>query len=132
LRKLKEAYYTIRLEANLPKEEILEGYLNTIYYGHGVYGIEAASRYYFQKSAAELALEEAAMLAGIPKGPRYFSPFHNFDNAKKRQELILSVMAKEGLISAKEAELAKQTPLEFVGGATLEETFAPYFLDVVR
>lgn len=132
LRKFKEAYYTIRLEANLSKEEILEGYLNTIYYGHGAYGIEAASRYYFQKSARDLSLEEAAMLAGIPKGPRYFSPFHNFTNAKERQELILTVMAKEGFITEKEAEQAKDVPLEFVGGATLEETFAPYFLDVVR
>ena len=132
LRKLKEAYYTIRLETNLRKEEILEGYLNTIYYGHGAYGIEAASRLYFQKSAKELSLEEAALLAGIPKGPRYFSPFFDYANAKKRQELILTVMTQEGFISETDAEEAKNAPLEFVGGMTSEKTFAPYFLDAVR
>ncbi|WP_162992643.1 transglycosylase domain-containing protein, partial [Bacillus velezensis] len=66
-RKIQEALYTIRLEANYSKEQILEGYLNTIYYGHGVYGIEAAARYYFGKHADELTISEAAMLAGIPK-----------------------------------------------------------------
>lgn len=132
MRKLKEALYTIRLEANLSKEEILEGYLNTIYYGHGAYGIEAASRYYFQKSACDLSLHEAAMLAGIPKGPRYFSPLNDYKNAKNRQELILSVMVKGGYIDAEEAETAKNMPLELVGGIKTGEKIAPYFQDVVR
>src|SRR5690625_2253659 len=67
-RKLKEAFYTVRLEMYYSKEEILEGYLNTIYFGHGAYGIEAASRYFFNKSADGVSLAEAAMLVGIPKG----------------------------------------------------------------
>ena len=74
-RKLLEAMYTIRLEVNYNKNHILEGYLNTIYYGHGAYGIEAASRLYFDKTAKELTLAEASMLAGIPKGPSVYSPF---------------------------------------------------------
>ena len=74
-RKLLEAMYTVRLEVNYNKNHILEGYLNTIYYGHGAYGIEAASRLYFDKTAKELTLAEASMLAGIPKGPSVYSPF---------------------------------------------------------
>src|SRR5690606_23305307 len=76
-RKWKEAFYTLRLEMFYSKEEILESYLNTIYFGHGAYGIEAASSYFFDKSARDLTLAEAAMLAGIPKGPSYYSPVHN-------------------------------------------------------
>src|SRR5690625_498794 len=73
LRKLKEAFYTIRLEMFYTKEEILEGYLDTIYYGHGAYGIEAASMFYIGKSAKNLTLDRASMLAGMPKGHTYYS-----------------------------------------------------------
>lgn len=76
-RKWNEAFYTIRLEQNYTKKDILEGYLNTIYYGHGAYGIEAASRLYFGKRAKDINTAEAAMLAGIPKGPSVYSPFVN-------------------------------------------------------
>lgn len=132
-RKLKEAFYTIRLEANYSKEAILEGYLNTIYYGHGTYGIEAASRYYFNKSASELELGEAAMLAGIPKGPNSFSPFVSWEKAKNRQELILREMAKHDFISSEEFIIATSEPIELVGEVnTLERNTAPYFQDVVR
>lgn len=82
-RKMTEAFYTIRLEMNYSKEKILEGYLNTIYYGHGAYGVEAASRYYFDKKAKDLTLAEAALLAGIPKGPYSYSPMVNYDLSKK-------------------------------------------------
>ena len=74
-RKAIEAFYTLRLEMNYSKDEILEGYLNTIYYGNGAYGVQAASIYYFAKDASELTLAEASMLAGIPKGPGIYSPF---------------------------------------------------------
>ncbi len=67
-RKISEALYTVRIEMNYSKKEILEGYLNTIYYGHGAYGVQAASQYYFGKDASQLTLGEATMLAGIPKG----------------------------------------------------------------
>src|SRR5213080_3353876 len=89
-RKLLEAFYTIRLELNYSKKEILEGYLNTIYYGNGAYGVEAASQYYFGKSASKLSLAEAAMLAGIPKGPGLYSPLVSQQRAKLRQKIILN------------------------------------------
>ena len=83
-RKFNEAFYTIRLEMNYSKKEILEGYLNTIYYGHGAYGAQAASQYYFGKDAKDLNLSEASMLAGIPKGPSNYSPLDNLEKAKSR------------------------------------------------
>src|SRR5690625_375211 len=97
-RKLKEALYTVRLEMHYSKEELLEGYLNTIYFGHGAYGIEAASRLLFHKHADELSLAEATTLVAIPKGPTYYSPLHHPENSKKRQKQILSAMQKEDMI----------------------------------
>lgn len=85
-RKAKEAVYTMQLEMKYSKDEILNMYLNNIYYGHGAYGIEAASRMYFGKSAANLDLAESTMLAGIPKGPTYYSPYNHMDNAKSARE----------------------------------------------
>lgn len=132
-RKIKEAFYTIRLEANYSKKEILEGYLNTIYYGHGTYGIEAASRYYFNKNAKDLNLQEAALLAGIPKGPNSFSPFISYEKAKARQELILYEMSKQGFISKAEAQKAKSANIDFTGNlGDKQGTTAPYFQDVVN
>lgn len=133
MRKLKEAFYTIRLEMNYSKKKILEGYLNTIYYGHGAYGAEAASRYYFNKHANELSLAEAALLAGIPKGPHTYSPYVNFDLAKERQETILLMMEKEGYITKTEAELASKEKLDFQTKRDVQtkERLAPYFQDEV-
>ena len=129
----KRSLYTIRLEANFSKQEILEGYLNTIYYGHGAYGIEAASQYYFNKSAKNLTLNEAAMLVGIPKGPSYYSPFHSYERAKARQELILKEMAKQNRISEQAAILAAKEPIQFVSPTEKKhEQIAPYFQDIVR
>ncbi|MDC3416803.1 transglycosylase domain-containing protein [Aquibacillus salsiterrae] len=131
-RKLKEAFYALRLEMFYSKDKILEGYLNTIYYGHGAYGIEAASRYYFDKSADELTLAEASMLTGIPKGPTYYSPLRNFDNAKERQQQILTSLYKLDVISKEQAEAALQTKLAFAGDKERTvKTVAPYFQDVV-
>ncbi|WP_284140158.1 PBP1A family penicillin-binding protein [Virgibacillus sp. LDC-1] len=131
-RKLKEAFYTIRLEMFYSKKEILEGYLNTIYYGHGAYGIEAASKLFFNKSANSLSLAESAMLAGIPKGPTYYSPINDPERAKKRQELILSQMKNENIISPQGFTNAKNEPLLY---ATKEETkrtgLGSYFQDTV-
>ncbi|EFG2693645.1 transglycosylase domain-containing protein, partial [Escherichia coli] len=87
-RKWNEAFYTIRLEQNYTKDEILEGYLNTIYYGHGAYGVEAASRLYFGKKAKNLTLAESALLAGIPKGPSLYSPYVNEEKASARKNMI--------------------------------------------
>ncbi|MEH7379449.1 PBP1A family penicillin-binding protein [Bacillus sp. JJ1533] len=132
-RKLTEALYTIRLELNYSKKEILEGYLNTIYYGHGVYGIEAAANYYFGKRASELSLAEASMLAGIPKGPTHYSPFVNEEKAKQRQQVVLHSMVENGVISKKTAEQARGEELSFTGNKVVgREDIAPYFQDVVK
>ncbi|MGG3894092.1 transglycosylase domain-containing protein [Geobacillus stearothermophilus] len=131
-RKIQEALYTIRLEANYSKEKILEGYLNTIYYGHGAYGIEAAARYYFGKHASELALSEAAMLAGIPKGPYYYSPLVNEARAKARQKIVLTSMVEAGYISREEAERAYRDKLVYIRHREREQPVAPYFQDIVK
>lgn len=132
-RKLSEAIYSLRLEINYDKNEILEGYMNTISFGHGAYGIEAASQYYFGKSATELTLSESALLAGIPKGPSIYSPINSYDRAKKRQELILHEMKQLGFISEQTAENAKNEPLDIIGKHPhhLAEV-APYFYESVK
>lgn len=130
-RKAKEALYTVRLEMFNTKDEILEGYLNRIYYGHGAYGIEAASKYYFGKSASDLKIEEAAMLAGIPKGPTYYSPLNNLERATERQHLILGLLQKNGDISNEEYEIAKQKKLTFNKETEREpDDVGPYFQDM--
>ncbi|MEH7383847.1 transglycosylase domain-containing protein [Bacillus sp. JJ1521] len=132
-RKLTEALYTIRLEQSYTKKEILEGYLNTIYYGHGVYGIEAAANYYFGKRASELSLAEASMLAGIPKGPTHYSPLVNEEKAKQRQHVVLRSMVENGVISKKTAEQARAEKLSLTGNKFVaREDIAPYFQDVVK
>ncbi len=112
-RKLEEAAFTIQLERNLSKDEILEEYLNTIYYGHATYGIEAAAGLYFDKSADELSLGEAALLVGLPRGPGYYSPLINEEAAINRQKTVLDLMKEEGFISAKEREEALNQELLF-------------------
>ncbi|MBH0230548.1 transglycosylase domain-containing protein [Halobacillus yeomjeoni] len=131
-RKFHEALYALRLEIFYNKDEILEGYLNTIYYGHGAYGIEAASRHYFNKSTSELSLEEASMLAGIPKGPSYYSPLANEEKAETRQNLILSEMERHGFITSSEKNEAVEAGLVYSGKEETEaERIAPYFQDQV-
>ncbi len=113
-RKIKEAWLTIRLESQYNKDEILEGYLNTINYG-GVYGIENASYYYFNKSAAELTLAEASILAGIPKSPSNYSPILNYDKSKERQYLVLDAMVNNKMITKDEMDEAYNSELTFYG-----------------
>lgn len=115
-RKIKEAWLTIRLEAHYSKDQILEGYLNTINYGN-IFGIENASKYYFNKSASELNLAEASLLAGIPKWPTKYSPIDNFANAKARQKEILQMMVNNEFITEEEKELAYNTELKIIGSA---------------
>lgn len=114
-RKIDEAWLTIRLEAHYSKDKILEGYLNTINYG-GVFGIENASQYYFNKKAKDLTLAEASILAGIPKDPSHYSPISNELAAKERQKMILTLMVKNGYITEEEKNKAFQTELTYVGG----------------
>ena len=131
-RKLKEMWITIELESHYKKEEILEGYLNTINYGHGMYGIENASKFYFDKSASELTLAESALLAGIPKAPSYYSPITNYDLAKKRQVNILYMMLKNKYITESEYESAINEEIKLVGKKDSEEiTSISYYQDAV-
>lgn len=114
-RKWDEMWYTIEIESHYSKDEILEGYLNTINYGHGKYGIETASKYYFGKSAKDLTLAEAAMLTGIPKSPSNYSPFVNLEKATQRQQMILKNMYDDGVISEAEYNKALDEELKFIG-----------------
>jgi 1A family penicillin-binding protein len=127
-RKLREALLTLQLELNYSKDEILEQYLNVIYYGYGAYGIEMASQTYFAKSAKDLTLAESAMLAGIPKGPTYYSPFADLDKAKERQRLILDMMEEAGKITPDQARAAYLEELHFAKPKTPTGK-APYFTD---
>ncbi|MGM9882337.1 MAG: transglycosylase domain-containing protein [Bacilli bacterium] len=113
-RKIDEALLACELEVHYTKDEILEGYLNTINYG-GVYGIEAASKYYFNKSAEDLSIAEASMLAGIPQSPNNYSPVKNYNLAKERQKIVLSMMKKEGVITNEEYTEAINTELKIIG-----------------
>lgn len=132
-RKISEALYTLRIEMNYSKKDILEGYLNTIYYGHGAYGVQAASQYYFGKDANQLTVAEASILAGIPKAPSYYSPVSHFEHAKKRQELILQSMTEDGLISKEQLIVSKAAPIHITGEHAHQKVeTAPYFQDVVK
>ncbi|GAE33590.1 transglycosylase domain-containing protein [Halalkalibacter akibai] len=132
-RKWNELLYSLRLEMNYDKDKILEGYLNTVYYGHGAYGIEAAAQHYFGKSANRLSLAEASMLSGIPKGPSYYSPLFDLERAKKRQAVVLQSMVAHGVLNQVEADEAHLEPLEFVQKELdRPSTVGPYFQDVVE
>lgn len=113
-RKIEEALLAAELECHYTKDEILEGYLNTINYG-GVYGIENASWYYFGKSASDLNLAEAAMLAGIPQSPSNNSPISNEEKAKKRQKIVLNAMVNNKVITNEEGENAYNYHLNYLG-----------------
>lgn len=132
-RKLLEAFYTMRIEMNYSKSDILEGYLNTIYFGEGAYGVQAASQFYFNKNASELSLAEAAMLAGIPKGPSIYSPLVSYENAKKRQKIILQAMVNNHSITKEEGTAAEKENIQIVGKhLNTKISLAPYFQDAVR
>ena len=130
-RKINEAWLTIRLETHYSKEEILEGYLNTINYG-GIFGIENASKYYFGKSAADLSLGEAAMLAGIPNRPSEYSPFVDYEAAKSRQLTVLKSMKRDGYITLEEVNNAYDEQLVFDNKEDNEELNSiMYYQDAV-
>jgi len=114
-RKWDEMWLTLNIETHYEKEDILEGYLNTINYGHGMYGIESASNFYFGKKSSELTLAEASILVGIPKSPSYYSPLINFDLAKERQGLVLYSMVNNNYITEMEMVDAYNEELMFTG-----------------
>lgn len=132
-RKVKEAQYALQLEMKYSKDDILEQYLNQVYYGHGAYGIEAAAQLFFGKKARDLTLAESAILAGIPRGPSYYSPYFNMKNAKDRQKVVLQGMVETGYISQEQAQNAYNETLAIRPKEERSELLvAPYFRDYVR
>lgn len=130
-RKLREAAYTIRLEEAYDKNQILEGYLNTISFGHGIYGIGDASQFYFGVDAQDLSLAQASILVGIPKGPALYSPITNPQNAAERQQLVLAAMVETEKITKFEKEQALATELVLIGQRPAELGVNYYFIDAV-
>ena len=112
-RKIQEALLTLELETHYSKNEILEGYLKTIDFGAGNYGIKEASKYYFNKEPKNLSLAEASIIVGIPKNPSYYNPITNYENAKERQKNVLISMVKNKYISKDEMNEAINEPLNF-------------------
>jgi penicillin-binding protein 1A len=130
-RKIQEAYLAIQIERAFTKQQIFTLYGNQIYLGHGMYGFEAASEFYFSKHAKDLTLTEAALLAGLPKGPSAFSPLLNPDKALRRRNLVLTEMELDKAISPSQAEQARNTPLG-LRIAQPEMSVAPWFQEEVR
>ncbi len=131
-RKLKEAILAKRIETSLSKTDILILYMNQIYFGHGAYGVEAAARTYFGKSAAQLNLAEASLLAGLPKAPSYYSPFRYLERAKQRQSYVLERMQEQRYITAAERAEAEKAPLSFKQQESINISQAPYFTEYIR
>lgn len=130
-RKIQEILLSIQIERHFTKEQIFTLYANQIYLGHGSYGFEAGSNYYFSKHARDLTLPEAALLAALPKGPVSYSPIRHPERALKRRNLVLSEMLKDGKISQAEYQTAIAVPLE-LHIETPSATVAPYFVEEVR
>jgi len=131
-RKFNEALIALNLELKYTKDEILEGYLNTIYFDHGIYGVEDACRFYFNKSANNITLGEAAVIASIPKSPSNYSPIKNFENNKSRKNLILQEMLNDGIITNEEYQHAINEKIYLYGeldSSKIEN--APYYIDCV-
>ena len=131
-RKVTEMYMSFNAEMNYSKDFILETYLNTIYYGHGVYGVTNAATYFFDKELDELNIAEVAMLVGIPNSPNNYSPFINFDKSKKRQKIVLNVLLNNEEISVSEYEQALNTLLVLTTKEVRDEKqISGYFKDEV-
>jgi penicillin-binding protein 1A len=130
-RKIQEAYLAIQIERAFTKEQIFTLYGNQIYLGSGMYGFEAASQFYFSKHAKDLTLTEAALLAGLPKGPAAYSPLINPQKALRRRNLVLSEMESDGVITHVQAEQARLTPLGLHINQP-EMSVAPWFQEEVR
>jgi len=130
-RKVQEAYLAIQIERSFTKEQIFTLYGNQIYLGHGMYGFEAASEFYFSKHASELTLTEAALLAGLPKGPVAYSPLLNPEKALRRRNLVLTEMESDKVITKAQANAARGAPLG-LRIAQPEMSVAPWFIEEVR
>ncbi len=130
-RKIREAALAIKIEKNLTKKEILELYLNKIYFGHGAYGVEMASKTYFGKSVKDISLPEAALIAGLIRAPSIYSPFNDLSKAKERQKIVLLRMKEEGYIKKSEMENALKKPL-YLSSYRKGKEANEYFIDYVR
>jgi len=130
-RKIQEVMLSIQIERRFTKPQIFTLYANQIYLGHGVYGFEAGSNYYFSKRAKDLTLEEAAVLAGLPKAPNSYSPINNPERSLRRRNLVINAMLEDGKITAEEAERAKNSPL-VVHVKSDNNNIAPYFVEEIR
>lgn len=134
-RKIKEAIYSIQLEMHFSKSDILEQYLNQIYFGHSAYGVESAAQLFFDKHVGELSLAESALLVGVPKGPRYYSPWLDLERSITRQELILHLMLQQGYITEEEYEAALEENLVIIDPNEQKDVLegtALYFRDYIR
>ncbi|MFA5092131.1 MAG: PBP1A family penicillin-binding protein [Candidatus Paceibacterota bacterium] len=132
-RKFREIFIAVELERQMPKDRILEIYLNEVFLGRGAYGIETASRIYFGKSVDQLSIAEAAMLAGLPKAPSRDSPYWHYDRARARMNYVLGRMLADGAITAEEADEARTEEISIVWTQNeLNRSSAPYFCDLVR
>jgi len=129
-RKLQEALWAIQIERKYSKAEILETYLNEIYLGPGVYGVEAASQYYFGKSVSQLTLAESALLAGLAQNPGLYSPFRDPEAAKRRRNIVLTRMEELGMITPAEAQAARNEPIT-VTQSNQQRNLAPHFVNYV-
>jgi penicillin-binding protein 1A len=130
-RKVQEALLAIQIERRFTKPQIFTLYANQIFLGHGAYGYEAASEYYFSKPAKKLNLEEAALLAGLPKAPQYYSPITHPERAIKRRNLVLNAMLEDGKITAAQAEEAKRKPIT-LNVQKDQNSLAPHYVEEIR
>jgi penicillin-binding protein 1A len=130
-RKVQEALLAIQIERRFTKPQIFTLYANQIFLGHGAYGYEAASEYYFSKPARKLNLEEAALLAGLPKAPQYYSPITHPERALKRRNLVLNAMLEDGKITAAQAAEAKRKPIA-LDVQKDQNSLAPHYVEEIR
>jgi len=131
-RKLKEVILAAHIETVYPKDQILELYLNKVYFGDGLYGVEAASRGYFGKSAADLTVDEAALLAGLIQSPSSYAPTVNLERAVARRNVVISAMTSTGAIDAETAASAREAEVKLENALEIRETFGLYFKEQVR
>jgi penicillin-binding protein 1A len=130
-RKMQEVLLAIQIERRFTKPQIFTLYANQIFLGHGAYGYQAASEYYFNKPAKQLTLEEAALLAGLPKAPQYYSPINHPERALKRRNLVLNAMVEDGKITAAQAAEAKSKPI-VLDLQKDPNSLAPYYVEEIR
>lgn len=132
-RKLKEAFYAIQIEMHYNKNQILEGYLNTLYFGHGIYGIQNASSYYFNKDLTQLTQSEVALLVGVCNAPSYYSPYLNYEQARSKQLQTLYTFFEQNLLTKEEYEFEKNKELTVASHSNdeIQPDYSSFYKDCV-